>query len=229
MRRVKNILQLEGGLPGIPDGAGTTVPGRQKSNKKPLTPQSPMKYAQSPSLALTVFLACAGFGVAAVAADNPPGYVDFGRFSAPASGGEFVEVNVKANLISMVARLAEKQEPEAAELLRGLQMVRVNVIGLDDENRADVQKRVAKIRSDLDGHGWERVVTSQKKDEDVAIFLKMRGSEAVEGLVVTVVEGNRQAVLVNIVGDIKPEKIAVVGERLNIEPLKKIGQAIDKK
>jgi hypothetical protein len=188
-----------------------------------------MKHAQSPILALTVFLTCAGFGVAAVAADNPPGYVDFGRFSAPASGAEFVEVNVKANLISMVARLAEKQEPEAAELLRGLQMVRVNVIGLDDENRADVQKRVAKIRSDLDGHGWERVVTSQKKDEDVAIFLKMRGSEAVEGLVVTVVEGNRQAVLVNIVGDIKPEKIAVVGERLNIEPLKKIGQAIDKK
>jgi hypothetical protein len=188
-----------------------------------------MKHAQSPILALTVFLTCAGFGVAAVAADNPPGYVDFGRFSAPASGGEFVEVNVKANLIAMVARLAEKQEPEAAELLRGLQMVRVNVLGLDDENRADVQKRVAKIRSDLDGHGWERVVTSQKKDEDVAIFLKMRGSEAVEGLVVTVVEGNRQAVLVNIVGDIKPEKIAVVGERLNIEPLKKIGQAIDKK
>ena len=108
-------------------------------------------------------------------------------------------------------------------------MVRVNVIGLDDGNRAEIEKRVKKIRSDLDSHGWERVVTAQKKDEDVGIYLKMRGAEAVEGVVVTVIDGNHEAVLINIVGDIKPEKIAEVGERLNIEPLKKIGQAIEKK
>lgn len=186
-----------------------------------------MKYARTSALALAAALACAA--TRAAAADHPSGYVDFGKFTAPSSGGEFVEVNVKADLISMMARLAEKHEPEAAELLRGLQMVRVNVIALDDENRADVQKRVAKIRSELDGHGWERVVTSQKKNEDVGIFLKMRGSESVEGLVITVIDGNKEAVLVNIVGDIKPEKIATVGQRLNIEPLRKIGDALEKK
>ena len=186
-----------------------------------------MKYSHGPILALTALLACAP--IQTQAGDNPPGFVDFGKFSAPASGGEFVEVNVRANLISMMARMAEKHEPEAAEILRGLQLVRVNVIGLDDENRAEVQKRIAKIRADLDGHGWERVVISQKKDEDVGVHLKMRGAEAVEGLVVTVLQGNRQAVLINIVGDIKPEKLAMVGERLNIEPLKKVGEAIEKK
>jgi hypothetical protein len=186
-----------------------------------------MKYARYSALALAVALGCAA--TRAAAGDHPSGFVDFGKFTAPASGGEFVEVNIKADLIAMVARLAEKNEPEAAELLRGLQMVRVNVIALDDENRAEVQKRVARIRSELDGHGWERVVTSQKKDEDVGIFMKMRGSEAVEGLVITVIDGNKEAVFVNIVGDIKPEKIAMVGQRLNIEPLKKIGGALDKK
>jgi len=179
------------------------------------------------TLTLSALIASAGLAVSAE--NNPPGYVDFGTLPAPSSGGEFVEVNVKNNLISMMARLAEKNEPEVADLLRHLQMVRVNVIGLDDGNRAEIEKRVKKIRSDLDSHGWERVVTAQKKDEDVGIYLKMRGAEAVEGVVVTVIDGNHEAVLINIVGDIKPEKIAEVGERLNIEPLKKIGQAIEKK
>jgi len=163
------------------------------------------------------------------AAEPAPGYIDFGKFTPSASGGEFVEVHIKSNLIAMVARLAEKSEPEAAELLRGLQLVRVNVIGLTDENRDEMEKRIKAIRSKLDAQGWERIVTAQQKDEDVGVYLKTRGTEAVEGLVITVLDGKREAVLVNIVGDIKPEKIAVVGERLNIEPLKKIGEKIEKK
>jgi hypothetical protein len=186
-----------------------------------------MKHFMRDTLALAVLSALTSLAVQA--AEPSPGYVDFGKFPPSSAGGEFVEVHIKNNLISMVARLAEKSEPEVAELLRGLQLVRVNVIGLDDSNRADMEKRVKNIRSELDSHGWERVVTAQKKDEDVGVYLKTRGQEAVEGLVVTVIEGNHEAVLINIVGDIKPEKIAVIGEKFNIEPLKKIGAAIEKK
>ena len=168
-------------------------------------------------------------GGSAYAETPAPGYVDFGKFVPPASGGEFVEVNIKGNLISMVSRLTAKHEPEVAEMLRGLQLIRVNVIGLDSGNRADVEKRVKTIRSELDAQGWERVVTVQNSGEDVNIYMKTRGEEAVQGLVVTVLDGKKEAVLVNIVGDIKPEKLAVIGERFNVEPLKKAGKAVKKK
>jgi hypothetical protein len=72
------------------------------------------------------------------------------------------------------------------------------------------------------------VVAVQQKNQDVGIYAKLRGEEAVEGVVVTVLEANREAVLINIVGDIKPEKLAVVGERFNIEPLKKLGPLLKK-
>jgi len=157
------------------------------------------------------------------AENSPPGLVDFGKFTASASGREFVEVNVKSNLINMIARLAEKEEPSVAEVLRGLNLVRVNVIGLDDQNRDEVEKRVKAIRAQLDTQGWERVVTAQQKNEDVGVYIKTRGGDAVSGVVVTVLTGGKEAVLVNIVGDIQPEKLALVGERLNIEPLKKLG------
>jgi hypothetical protein len=139
-----------------------------------------------------------------------------------------LEVNIKSNLIAMATRLAAKADPQVAQLLQGLQAVRVNVIGLDEANREDVHKRMDAIRKNLDSKGWERIVTAQNQKDDVGVYLKTRGDEAIAGLVVLVVEAGKEAVLLNIVGDIKPDKIAEVGERLHIEPLKKVAAAIGK-
>jgi len=154
------------------------------------------------------------------AQNSPSGYVDFGKLSPSTSGGEFVQVHINRNLIAMTARLAQKQEPDIAELLGGLQAIQVNVIGLDEQNRAEVEKQVKVIRGKLDAEGWEPVVAVQQKNEDVRVYIKTQGEESVQGLVVTILDGNKQAVLVNIVGDIKPEKVATIGERFNIDPLK---------
>ena len=158
----------------------------------------------------------------------PPGQVDFGKFSPPGSGGEFVEVNLSSSLISLAARLVEKEEPDVAHLLKDIQLVRVNVIGLNDENRGELEKRTQKIRKELDTKGWERIVTAQKDDQDVGVYLKTRNKDAVQGVVVLVMEGKKQAVFVNIVGDIKPEQLALLGEKLHIDPLKKAGRAVEK-
>ncbi len=154
---------------------------------------------------------------------SAPGYIDWGKFSPPASGGEFIEVNLGQGLISMTARLVANSEPEIGDLIRAVQRIRVNVIGLDDQNRAEMQERVKTLRAELDTGGWERLVTVQEKGQDVGVYVKTRGDEAVQGLAVTVLEGKKEAVFVNIVGDLKPEKLALIGERFNIEPLKKIG------
>jgi len=62
----------------------------------------------------------------------------------------------------------------------------------------------------------------------VNVFLKTREQEAVEGIVVTILQGGKEAVLINVVGDIRPEQIATLGERFNLEPLKQAGRAIGK-
>jgi hypothetical protein len=159
-------------------------------------------------------------------AQTPPaGQVDFGKFSPPKSGAEFVEVNISSGLLSMASRLVPKDEPEVAKLLGGLQRIHVNVVGLDDDNRADIEKRAKKIRSELETQGWERIVTAQKDNQDVGVYIKTHGTNAIAGLTLVVMEGKKQqAVFINIVGDIKPEQIAQVGERLNIDPLKELGR-----
>lgn len=166
--------------------------------------------------------------VAARAEEVSPGWVDFGRLAAPAGGGQFVEINLKSGLLGLAARITESDEPEIANLLRGLQAVRVNVVGLDEANRSTLRERLLDLGRELDGKGWERIVSVQEKGHQVGVYLKHRGEEAIEGVVVTVIDNDKQAVFINVVGDIRPEKIALLGEKLDIEPLKKVGSLVKK-
>lgn len=158
----------------------------------------------------------------------PPGQVDFGSLKPSNSGAQFVEVNLTSSLIALASKFVEKDEPDIAQVLKGLQLVHVNVVGLDDENRSDMQSRIQSVRKDLDSKGWERIVTVQEKGQDVGVYLKSQNKETVQGIVVVVLDGKNQAVLVNVVGDIKPEQLAMVGEKLHIDPLKKIGEKLGK-
>ncbi len=161
------------------------------------------------------------------AADIPAGAVDLGPLTPPAAGGQWVEVNVRSNLLAMAARLVAREEPDLAEMIRGIQAVRVHVVGLDDANRAAVKQQVLDVRQKLTGReGWEPVVTVREAEQDVAVFLKLRGDEAVEGLVVTVLEGDREAILVNVAGDVRPDKLAELGEKLGLHPLKEAGRKL---
>ena len=156
------------------------------------------------------------------------GQVDFVQFTAPGKGGEFVEIQLKSNLIGLAAQLVGKAEPDAAKILNSVEAIRVNVVGLTAENREELTKRVQKIRADLDTQSWERIVNVQgKKGEDVGIFTKTRGNEALAGIVITVID-SEHVVLVNVVGDIKPDQIASLGESLKIRQLKEAGEAIKK-
>jgi hypothetical protein len=158
--------------------------------------------------------------LASTARAEEPGYVDFGKLN-PVGDKQFVEVNIKSNLIAMVAAITKKSEPEVTQVIEGLKAIRVNVLGITKENRDEMKQRVTDIREKLDKNGWERIVTAIEKNQDVGIFLKTKDAKTVEGVCVTVIEKD-QVVLVNVVGDIQPEKLAVVGERFDVEPLKHI-------
>ena len=172
---------------------------------------------------LVIGLATGGF-----CADLLPGQVDLGTFSPSRGGSDFVEVNLSGSLISLAARIVEKEEPEVARLLNTVQLVRVNVIGLNEDNRGDLKKRVEKIRKELEQGKWERIVIAQKEDQDVGVYLKTRDKDTVQGVFVMVTEAEQQAVFVNVVGDIKPEQLALLGEKLHIDPLKKLGKVTHK-
>jgi hypothetical protein len=174
------------------------------------------------SLAVAAGLA-AVLSVSAVAAESDPGYVDLGKL-APASKGEYVEVNLSTAMLKFAARLAARQEPEAAALLANLKHVRVNVVSLDESNRQGAVDHIEGIRRKLADQGWTQMVTVREKGDrsNVDVHVKQRSDDVIDGLVITVIDQKGEAVLVNIVGNISADQIAQVADNLDIEPLRHV-------
>jgi hypothetical protein len=173
------------------------------------------------SLALTTF---------APAADIETGAIDIGQLM-PAAKGQFVEINLSPALLKFAARIAARGEPEAAELIRNLKSIRVNVVGLDDSNRTATIEKIEGVRRMLETQGWTKMVTVREKNggDNVDVHVMQRGEEAIDGLVVTVLDKKGEAVFVNIVGNINADQIAQIAEKFDIEPLRKVHLKIEGK
>jgi hypothetical protein len=177
--------------------------------------------AATVSLALTTF---------APAAETDSGAIDIGQLM-PSAKGQFVEVNLSAAMLKFAARIAARQEPEAAELIRNLKSIRVNVIGLDDSNRAATVEQIESVRRKLESQGWTKMVTVREHNggDNVDVHVKQRGEEAIDGLVVTVLDKKGEAVFVNIVGNINADQLAQLADKFDIEPLRKVHLKIEAK
>jgi len=142
-----------------------------------------------------------------------PGYVDFGELSS-VFGEPTVQISVGESLLGLVGSLSAKEDPEAAELFKRLNGVRVNVF--ETESMADGAVDLVKdISSKLSDRGWESVVTVNSKDEQVRIFM-MISDDSVDGITVMAVEEN-EAVFVNVIGDINPAELSRVMDNFDIE------------
>jgi len=164
------------------------------------------------------------------AADSEPGYFDLGQFT-PSEHGQFVEVNLSPGLLKFAAKIAAANEPEAAALLGNLRRVRVNVVGLDDKNRAGTVERIEAIRRQLARDGWTQIVTvrEQAGGDNVDVHVKQNANDSIDGLVVTVIDKKGEAVLVNVVGNITAEQLGVLAEKFDIDPLRKVHAKLEHK
>ncbi|MBT8047769.1 MAG: DUF4252 domain-containing protein [Xanthomonadales bacterium] len=142
-----------------------------------------------------------------------PGYVDFGELSS-VFGDPTVQISVGESLLGLVGSLSASEDPEAAELFKRLNGVRVNVFETDGmaDGAVDLVKDVS---STLSNRGWESVVTVNSDDEQVRIFMKINGNQ-VEGITVMAVEAT-EAVFVNVIGSIDPEELGKVMENFDID------------
>ncbi len=157
------------------------------------------------------------------AADTEPGLVDMGQF-IPAEKGQFVEVNLSPGMLKFAAKIVSCKEPETAALIGSLRRVRVNVVSLDDKNRAGTVGQIEAIRRKLTSQGWTQIVTVREKagGDNVDIQVKQNADDSIDGVVVTVIDKKGEAVFVNIVGNITAEQLGVIAEKFNIDPLRQV-------
>jgi hypothetical protein len=142
-----------------------------------------------------------------------PGYVDFGELSE-IFGEPAVQISVGQSLLNLVGSLSASEDPEAAELFRKLNGVRVNVFETSEMADGAVAL-VQDISGKLGQRGWESVVTVNSADEQVRIFMKM-SAESVEGITVMAVE-ETEAVFINVIGNIDPAELGRVMDNFDVD------------
>jgi len=142
-----------------------------------------------------------------------PGYVDFGELNSM-FGEPTVQISIGASLLSLVGSLSAEEDPEAAELFKKLNGVRVNVF--ETESMSDGAVDLVKdISTKLSASGWESVVSVNSADEQVRVFMKLNDG-TVDGITVMAVE-ETEAVFVNVIGNINPAELERVMKNFDVE------------
>lgn len=144
------------------------------------------------------------------------GYVEFGDLSAYEDGGEVTEVLIEEHLLKMIAKLAVNEEPEMGEVLKGIKLVKVHTFEVTKDNYEALRAKITSLNERIMDAQWDRIVRTRSNREMVNVFIKTAGEESIEGLVVTLVEKDGDAVFVNIVGDINLETISRLGDKFDI-------------
>ena len=141
-----------------------------------------------------------------------PGYVDFGSLDA-VYGEPKVRVNIGGFLLSFMSQ-ATKDDPEASALMEGLEGVRINIYETDGEV-APAMDQLQDVKNMLSEQNWEPIVQVNEDGENVQIFMKADG-EGMQGLTVMAVNAE-EAVFLNILGSIDPEKIGEVMNQFDVD------------
>jgi Domain of unknown function (DUF4252) len=149
------------------------------------------------------------------------GFFDFGEI--PGLDAEpTVQIDLTPAMLGFVAEAARPNDPETADLLAGIEGVRVFVYEDVGNDMQAVLRFIDDTSKKLDAAGWHRTVLVQEGDEKVRIYMKLataQGATAsnVSGITVMVADGSGEAVFINVAGEIEPAQFGRLAAAFDLD------------
>lgn len=106
-------------------------------------------------------------------------------------------------------------EPELQDLLKSLDGVRIRIYEIDGD-AARVASRMSTMNRHLQEDGWEPVLSIRQDSETTYMLLRTVNGQ-ICGMTVLVSDGDTEAVVVNLMGEIKPEQFGDVMVALDVD------------
>lgn len=155
------------------------------------------------------------------ALEGLPGYFPLDELPILAPDDVSIEVNLTTPMLELVAAFAGEEEPELAELVKGLQAVRVRS-GEPGEGDLDaVRSRLGEAGRWLDERGWTPMVRVREEGEEVLIYSRLDDAGGVEGITVLAMEEG-EVTVVNLIGSLDPARLGRILSGLDL-PLGDVG------
>jgi hypothetical protein len=125
---------------------------------------------------------------------------------------------MKLSLGPSVLRFAASHiddEPETRELLKSLDGVRIRIYEIDGD-AGRVARRIEDMSMNLQDDGWEPVMLVREENETTHMLLRTVDGR-ICGMTVLVSDGESEAVVINLMGDIKPDQFGEVMVALDVD------------
>ncbi len=106
-------------------------------------------------------------------------------------------------------------EPETRELLKSLDGIRIRIYEIDGD-AGRVARRIEDMSRHLQEDGWEPVMLVRQENETTHMLLRIVDGR-ICGMTVLVSDGESEAVVVNLMGDIKPDQFGEVMVALDVD------------
>lgn len=162
-------------------------------------------------LLLVALLLLAGCGITAPRSNE--GYADLDSLGM-LDTDRVISLSFGSAILNLAASFID-DDPEVRELLRSLDGVRVRVYEVNGD-ATRVAGRMDRMSDKLQADGWEPVMLVREQDEQVHLLMRMDGDE-ICGMTVLVLDGHSEAVIVNLMGEIKPEQFGDVMVALDVD------------
>lgn len=126
-----------------------------------------------------------------------------------------ISLSIGPTLLGFAARHIDDDEPEVRELLRSLDGVRIRIYEVDGD-ATRVAGRMDRMSRDLQQDGWEPIMLVRQEDEQAHMLVRIVDGRMC-GMTVLVLDGESEAVVVNLMGTFEPEQFGQMMAALDVD------------
>lgn len=170
-----------------------------------------MRAASAALACLAATLALAGCGLTAPRSND--GFADLDSLGI-ADTDRVLTLSVGPALLRFAANHVE-DDPEAEALLRSLDGVRIRIYEIDGD-AGRVLARMGRMSDELQADGWEPVMLVRSEGEQAHMLVKVVDAQ-IRGMTVLVCDGESEAVVINLMGEIEPQQFGGVMVALDVD------------
>ena len=149
--------------------------------------------------------------------ESNPGYLNLDSILEGSDQYITSEVYLRNYILRMISKVAQKSEPDFANMLSAIKLIRVVEFQFGDED-ALALKKAEQLVSHLSGSHWDTLVRHRDAGEYHNICIQSDREDHIYALAI-VSWDNSELTVVNVVGDIDLEMLARLGEQFDIDAL----------
>ena len=125
-----------------------------------------------------------------------------------------INISIGSGLLRFAAAHID-DDPETRDLLRDLDGVRIRIYEIE-RNPDKVAARLQHMQSGLLEDGWDPVLLVREEGEETHLLVKIRG-DRILGLTLLTMEEDSEVVVINLMGDIRPQSFSNVMVALDVD------------